>query len=64
MGGGGRFNLFAHRVTAIVKLHCYSQFILLHDHCNCLSVIKHGCFNSLEESVMQQQDGLPFLLTT
>ena len=26
---GGRVNLFAHKVTAIVKLHCYSRFIFV-----------------------------------
>ena len=33
---------------------------LLSDHCNCLLVIKRGCFNNLGESVVQWQDGLPF----
>ena len=27
--GGWRVNLFAHKATAIVKLHCYSRFIFV-----------------------------------
>ena len=27
--GGGRVDLFTHKATAIVKLHCYSQFIFV-----------------------------------
>ena len=34
------------------------DLFLLYGHCNCLLVIKRGRFNSLGESVMQQQDGL------
>ena len=26
---GGRVNLFTHKATAIVKLHCYSRFIFV-----------------------------------
>ena len=39
------------------------DLFLLYDYCDCLLVIKCGRFNDLVESVMQQQDGLPFLLT-
>ena len=34
---------------------CYSWLIVYR-----LFVIKHGCLNSLGETVVQQQDGLPF----
>ena len=27
--GGGRFDLFTHKATAIVRLHCYSRFIFV-----------------------------------
>ena len=57
MGGGGGFNLFALKVTALVTLDLF----LLYDYCKLFLVIKHGCFNGLGESVMQQQDGLPVL---
>ena len=57
MGGGGGFNLFTLKATALVTLALF----LLYDYCKLFFVIKCGCFNGLGESVMQQQDGLPFL---
>ena len=61
---GGRFDLFTHKVTAIVKLHFYSRFIFVMWLLWLYFVIKCGCFNDLGESVMQQQDDLPSLWTT
>ena len=62
MGGGSICSPLRQQLLldSIVTLDLF----LLYDYCNCLLVIKHGHFNGLGESVMQQQDGLLFLLTT
>ena len=63
VGGGGSIRLPIRQQLLLDYIVTLNLF-LLYDHYNCLLVIKRGCFNGLGESVMQQQDGLPFLLTT
>ena len=63
-GGGGGLICLPIRQQLLLDYIVTLDLFLLYDHCNCFLVIKRGCFNDLGESVMQQQDGLPFLLTT
>ena len=60
MGGGG-FNLFTLKVTALVNLSSLSLigcYMIIINIVNMFLVIKHGRFDNLGESVMCGTDGL------
>ena len=59
-GGGGSICLPIRRLL-LLNYIVTPDLSLLCDYCKLFFVIKRGLFNDLGESVVQWQDGLPFL---